>query len=67
MSSPLTTRRSNRVSSQPAQYADQQASYAIHDADAALMRRAQQLSLQYDQSDESDEDTAEILGYSSRG
>ena len=62
MSRPLTTRRSNRVSSQPAEDADQQASYAIHDADAALMRRAQHLSLQCDQADESEEDTAEILG-----
>jgi hypothetical protein len=65
MSTPLTTRRSNRVPSQPARYAEQQASYAIHDADAALMRRAQQLSLQSDDPNESDEDALAIDGYSS--
>ena len=65
MSTPLTARRSNRVSSQPARYAEQQASYAIHDADAALLRRAQQLSLQCDDPDESDDDTAVIDDYSS--
>ena len=65
MSTPLTTQRSNRVRSQPARYADQQASYAVHEADAAIMRRAQQLSLQCDDPDESDEDAVEIVGYSS--
>jgi hypothetical protein len=53
------------VSSQPARYVEQQAGYAIHDADAALMRRAQQLSLQCDDADESDEDAAEMISYSS--
>jgi len=56
MSTAPAPRRSTRVSSRPAHFAEQQASYAFLEEDEALLRRAQQLSLQCDDPSTSDEE-----------
>jgi hypothetical protein len=60
MSTPPAPRRSSRVRSRPEAYADQQAGYAAHEEQLALMRRAQQEALQYDVSDSTDEEAPSV-------
>jgi hypothetical protein len=57
MSTPLAPRRSDRVCSRPEQFAEQQASYILNEQEEAVLRRAQQLSLQCDVPSDSDEET----------
>jgi hypothetical protein len=57
MSTSPAPRRSTRTTARPEQFAEQQATYALHEQEAALLRRAQQLSLECDQPHSSDEET----------
>jgi hypothetical protein len=57
MSTPPPARRGTRVRSRPEQYAEQQAGYAEHEEQLALMRRARQEALQCDVPQSSDEET----------
>ena len=57
MSTSPAPRRSTRTTARPEQFAEQQAAYALHEQEAALLRRAQQLSLECDQPHSSDEET----------
>ena len=57
MSTTPAPRRSTRTTTRPEQFAEQQAAYALHEQEAALLRRVQQLSLEYDQPHSSDEET----------
>jgi hypothetical protein len=56
MSTPLAPRRSTRTPARPEQFAEQQAEYALHEREDALLRRVQQLSLQPEVPHSSDEE-----------
>jgi hypothetical protein len=59
MSAPPTSRTSTRTRAQPQRLADEQVTHRYHAQDLADLRRAVQLSLQADQSSESEEEHVE--------
>ena len=57
MSTSPAPRRSTRTTARPEQFTEQQAAYMLHEQEAALLRCAQQLSLECGQPHSSDEET----------